>query len=207
MIRTNLKKRIQLSIKIVLFYFIFSLNSYSDNLDLKDKLIVLGSDNAKVKIKVFSSFTCPHCASFHMKILPKIKKEYIDNNKVQLIFIDFPLDAAALNVSKLLHCVDKKNQIKFMDIIYENQSQWTNASKINDINNNIKKIVKNLGITPEQVDQCLINVSIEDKILNGRIEASRKYTINSTPTIVINEEKLKDSVNFKNIKKKIEELI
>jgi len=207
MIRSYLKKRIKFLMKIILFYFIFSLNGYSDNLDINDKLIVLGSDSAKVKIKVFSSFTCPHCASFHMKILPEIKKDYIDNNKVQLIFIDFPLDAAALNASKLLHCVDKKNQISFMDAIYENQNQWTNASDLDGINNNIKKIVKNMGITLKQFDQCLINIDVEDKILNGRIEASKKYSINSTPTIVINEEKFKDSVNFKNIKKKIEELI
>jgi protein-disulfide isomerase len=207
MIKSYLKKRAEFLIKVILFYFILSLNSYSDNLNGENRLIVLGSDSAKVKIKVFSSFTCPHCASFHMKILPKIKKEYIDNNKVQLIFIDFPLDAAALNASKLLHCVDEQNQINFMDAIYEKQSDWANASNLDEVNNNIKKIVKNLGITLDQFDQCLINVNIEDKILNGRIEASKKYSINSTPTIVINEKKLKDSVNFKNIKKKIEELI
>ena len=112
MIRANPKKTIKLLMKIILFYFIFSFNSYSDNLDLKENLIVLGSDDAKIKIKVFSSFTCPHCASFHIKIIPRIKEEYIDNNMVQLIFIDFPLDAAALNASKLLHCVKKKNRIK-----------------------------------------------------------------------------------------------
>lgn len=207
MIKSYLKKRAEFLIKVILFYFILSLNSYSDNLNGGNRLIVLGSDSAKVKIKVFSSFTCPHCASFHMKILPKIKKEYIDNNKVQLIFIDFPLDAAALNASKLLHCVDEQNQINFMDAIYEKQGDWANASNLDEVNNNIKKIVKNLGITLDQFDQCLINVNIEDKILNGRIEASKKYSINSTPTIVINEKKLKDSVNFKNIKKKIEELI
>ena len=83
MIKSYLKKRAEFLIKVILFYFILSLNSYSDNLNVEDRLIVLGSDSAKVKIKVFSSFTCPHCASFHMKILPKIKKEYIDNNKVK----------------------------------------------------------------------------------------------------------------------------
>jgi len=207
MIRFYLKKRAKFLVKIILFYFVFSISGYSDNLNGLDKLVVLGSDNAKVKIKIFSSFTCPHCASFHLKILPQIKKAYIDDNKVQLIFVDFPLDAAALNASKLLHCVDKKNQLNFMDAIYAKQSDWTNASDLDGINNNIKKIVKNMGITLDQFDQCLLNVNIEDKILNGRIEASKKYSINSTPTIIINEKKLKDSVNFKNIKKKIEELI
>jgi protein-disulfide isomerase len=142
-----------------------------------------------------------------MKIIPEIKKEYIDNNKVQLIFIDFPLDVAALNVSKLVHCIDKKKQIDFMDTIYENQSKWTNGSNIEEINNNIKKIVEDMGISSEQFEKCLINEDIEDKILNARIAANKKYSINATPTIVINEKKFEDSVNFKNIKKKIEELI
>ena len=79
--------------------------------------MVLGSDKAIVKIKVFSSLTCPHCANFHIKVVSEIKKKYIDSGKVQLIFIDFPLDQAAFNASKILHCLDKKKQITFLDII------------------------------------------------------------------------------------------
>jgi len=157
--------------------------------------------------KIFSSLTCPHCANFHIKVVPEIKKEYIDTGKVQLIFIDFPLDLAAFNASKLLHCVDQKKQISFLDIVYDTQSNWTNGSNIEDINNNLKKIAKNLGISPEQFDKCLIDEDISDKILNNRIEANQKYSISSTPTIVINEKKLEGSASFKNIKKKIEKLI
>ena len=94
-----------------------------------------------------------------------------------------------------------------MDTIYEKQSQWTNGSTIDDINDNLKKIVKNLGISSSQFDQCLIDEAISDKILDGRIDASKKYSINSTPTIVINEKKLEGSVSFENIKKKIEKII
>jgi protein-disulfide isomerase len=169
--------------------------------------VVLGPDEATVKIKVFSSLTCPHCANFHINVVTKIKKKYIDTGKVQLIFIDFPLDQVAFNASKILHCVDKKKQIEFLDIIYETQATWTNESNINDINKNLKKIVKNLGISSAQFDKCLLDEVISDKILNGRIDASQKYSINATPTIVINEKKLEGSVSFKNIKKKIEKLI
>ena len=58
-----------------------------------------------------------------------------------------------------------------------------------------------------QFDKCLIDQVISDKILTDRIEANKKYSINSTPTIIINEKKLEGSVSFKNIKKKIEKLI
>ena len=207
MIGSNLNIKLFFLIKIILFYLILSIKCYSDNSNASDSLVVLGSDKAIVKIKVFSSLTCPHCANFHIKIVPEIKKEYVDTGKVQLIFIDFPLDQGAFNASKLLHCLDKKKQIAFLDIIYETQTKWTNASNLNDINKNLKKIVKNLGISSVQFDKCLIDEDISDKILNGRIDASRKYSINSTPTIIINEKKLEGSVSFKNIKKKIEKLI
>ena len=203
----NLSNKIFILIKTIFFLFIFSLKSYSDNLKINSDLVTLGEDKAKVKIKIFSSFTCPHCANFHFNIIPQIKKKYVDTGKVQLIFIDFPLDQAAFNVSKLLHCVEKNKQIIFMDNIYKNQNQWTNGSNIEDINKNIKKIVESMGISSTQFDKCLIDEGISDKILNGRIDASKKYTINSTPTIVINEKKLEGSVSFENIKKKIEKLI
>jgi len=170
-------------------------------------LVILGADNAPVKIKVFSSLTCPHCANFHIKIVPKIKKNYVESGKVQLIFIDFPLDQAAFNASKLLHCVDQKKQITFLDTVYENQDKWTAGSNINEINNNLKKIVQILGINSTQFDKCLNDEVISDKILNDRIDGHQKYSINSTPTIIINEKKLEGPVSFKNIKKKIEKLI
>ena len=204
---SNLNTKIFFLIKIILFYFILSLKCYSDNSETNNNLVVLGQDKAIVKIKIFSSLTCPHCANFHIKVVPKIKKEYIDTGKVQLIFIDFPLDQAAFNASKLLHCLDQKKQIIFLDTIYENQDEWTAGSSIDKINNNLRKMVRILGISSTQFDKCLNNEVIEDKILNGRIDGDKKYSINSTPTIIINEKKLEGSVSFKNIKKKIEKLI
>ena len=207
MIKLNLNLKLFLLIKICIIYLIICLESYADDSSAQKNMVVIGSDDAFVKIKVFSSLTCPHCANFHIKVVSEIKKEYIKSGKVQLIFIDFPLDQAAFNASKLLHCLDKKKQITFLDTIYETQNVWTNGSNIDDINNNLKKIVKNLGISSVQFDKCLIDEVISDKILNDRIEANKKYSINSTPTIIINEKKLEGSASFKNIKKKIEKLI
>jgi len=103
--------------------------------------------------------------------------------------------------------VDQNKQITFLDNIYENQDEWTSGVNINEINNNLKKIVKNLGITSVEFNKCLDDGSISDKILNGRIDGNQKYSINSTPTIIINEKKLEGSASFKNIEKKIEKLI
>ena len=207
MTKSNLNIKLFFLIKIILIYLIFSLKSYSDNINTNNNVVVLGLDIAPIKIKIFSSLTCPHCANFHINIVSEIKEKYVETGKVQLIFIDFPLDQAAFNASKLLHCLDKKKQLIFLDTIYKTQNKWTSGSSINDINKNLKKIVNNLGINSTQFDKCLINEVVSDKILSNRIDATKKYSIESTPTIIINEKKFEGSASFKNIEKEIEKLI
>ena len=207
MIKSNLNFKLFFLIKVCIIYLIICLKSYADDPVIQKDIVFIGSHDALVKIKIFSSLTCPHCADFHIKVIPEIKKKYVESGKVQIILIDFPLDQASFNASKLLHCLDQKRRIGFLDTIYETQNEWTNGSDINDINNNLKKIVKNLGISSEQFEKCITDEGISDKILNGRIEANQKYSINSTPTIVINEKKLEGSASFENIKKKIEKII
>ena len=187
--------------KILLIFFLLCFKSYAN------ELIVLGEKNAPVKIKIYSSLTCPHCANFHKNIVPLIEKNYVKSGEVQLIFMDFPLDQASLNASKILHCSNEERQIKLLNKIYEKQSSWASGSSIEQINSNLQKVVENLGINSSEFKKCLNNVVVEDKILNGRIEGQKKYSISSTPTIIINEKKFEGTVNFKNIKKKIEKLI
>jgi len=207
MINSNLNPKLLLLLKLFLIYLLICLKSYADDSGLRNSMVVIGSNNAAVKIKVFSSLTCPHCANFHINVVSEIKKDYVDSGKVQLIFIDFPLDKASFNASKLLHCLDKKKQIIFLDTIYESQSEWTVGSNINEINDNLRKIVKNLGINSSRFDKCLNNEVISNKILESRIDGHQKYSINSTPTIIINEKKFEGSASFENIKEKIEKLI
>ena len=204
MIKLNHRYKFLFLIRIFFISLIFFSHVWAGE---NKSAVSIGSDEAKIKIKIFSSFTCPHCADFHLKVVPEIEKKYVKAGLVQLIFIDFPLDQAAFNVSKLLHCIDKKNQIKFMDSIYKDQIQWTSGSTIEDININLKKIVKIFGVDNGKFEECLVDETVSEKILNGRIDASKKYSINATPTIVINEKKFEDSKNFKSIEEIIEKII
>jgi protein-disulfide isomerase len=207
MIKNKDSSKLLFLVKIFFILFIFSFNPFVGDGKTEEGLIVLGKDNAPVKVKIFSSHTCPHCANFHTKIVPLLEKKYISSGKVQLIFIDFPLDEAALNASKILHCLDAKKQIKFLDYIYEKQSSWTSGSDIKEINKNLEQIVKTFDITSEKFELCLNDKNNEDFILKSRIENQQKYSISATPTIVINEKKFKGSLSFENLEKKIDKLI
>ena len=207
MLRSHFKLNLFFLIKILFIYLSFLLSSYAGELSSQKNLVSIGKDDAPVEIKIYSSLTCPHCADFHINVLPKIKSKYVEAGKVKLILIDFPLDELAFNASKLLHCVDTKDQISYLDTIYETQSEWTSGTSISEINDNLRNIVQNFGVNQEKFDKCLNNQKVEDRILEGRIYGQKRYSIESTPTIVINDKKLNTEASFKNIEKKIEKLI
>ena len=176
-----MKKVNKILIKSLLCWLIFFVQAES-------KIISIGNTEAKVKIKVFSSLTCPACANFHSKIFKQLKLDFIDKNLVKFEHHPFPLDLAALNAEIILRChVDKNKRVELLDKMYQKQRVWAVGSDINKINNEIKKIGLEINLNNEKMNNCLENDKFQDEILNQRIEAQKKYKIESTPTIFINE--------------------
>ena len=173
--------------------------------DTKINLIYEGNKSAKIEIIVFESLTCSHCATFHTEIYPKLKKDFIDKEIVKIIFKSFPLDLAALNASKIAHCNNDGNS-KILHLLYEKQNDWVKGEKIEDLNSNLRKIIKDENIELD-FDKWLDNKLLEDHILEQRIEGVKKYNVNATPTIIINEKKFDKPLTYKNLKKTIEKLI
>ena len=183
---------------VFILIFIFSAQAES-------KILSIGSPDAKVTVKVFSSLTCPHCATFHTSIFNKLKKEYIDEGLVRFEHHAFPLDLAALNAEVVVRCqTDNEKKFKLLEEIYNKQTFWAVGSDINKINDLIKKVGLDFDLTEEKMNACLENSDVQDEILNERIEAQKKYKIESTPTIFVNEKKYSGKVDYKKFKKIIE---
>ena len=200
-------------VKYINFFFICFLTSLfllKGNLNAveTDNNIYIGNKKAKIIIKVFSSLTCPHCADFHKKVFVKLKKEFIDSNLVRFEHHSFPLDLAALNAEKILRCTtDKKKRINILDEIYAKQDKWASGNDINTINSKLSKIAKKYNLNDDTIKKCLVNENLEDQILEIRINASKNYSIKSTPTIFINEKKYNGDHNYDLFKKEIEKLL
>ena len=194
-----------------IFYkaFFFILLTFSVNAE--NKILNIGNTNAEITVKVFSSLTCPHCANFHKNIFKNLKKEYIDKGLVKFEHHSFPLDLAALNAEIIIRChTDNNKKFQLLGEIYKKQSQWAVGSDINVINESIKKIGLDSGLSNNKMDGCLNNEIAQDEILNERIEAQKKYKIQSTPTIYINKKQYKgkkDKHEYKLLKKAIEKLL
>ena len=169
--------------------------------EAESKVISLGKPDAKVTIKVFSSLTCPACANFHSKVFYNLKEDFIDNGLVKFEHHPFPLDIAALNAEIILRCNVENDRIDFLGKIYEKQNLWAVGSDIKKINDSLKKIGLEFNLKNEMMDNCLNNEMAQDEILNERIDAQKKYKVESTPTIFINEKKYKGSISYKEFKK------
>jgi protein-disulfide isomerase len=184
--------------KVLVLFLFFTVQAESKNLSI-------GSPDAKVAIKVFSSLTCPHCANFHEVIFDKLKDEYIDKGLVRFEHHAFPLDLAALNAEIIVSCqTNNDTRFKLLGEFYKKQKSWAIGSDINKINNLIKKIGLNFDLTENKMNECLKNSDAQDEILNQRIEAQKNYKIEATPTIFINEKKYLGKVDYKSFKKVIE---
>lgn len=188
---------------LFLFYFLTSSSLSNEN-----NILNIGNENAKITIKVFSSLTCPHCASFHNKIYSSLKKEYIDTGKVRFEHHGFPLDLAALNAEKILRAVkDNEKSFLLLSEIYKKQDQWAVGSDIKKINQSIKKIALKFGLNEKIIDDSIKNEKIQDQILNERINAQKRYKISSTPTIYVNKKKYEGKHEYKDFKKFLEKLL
>ena len=191
--------------KIIFVLLVMLSSTVSLNAESDVKRIYEGSANAKITILAFESLTCSHCADFHKDIYPRLKKNFIDKGFVKLEYRNFPLDLAAFNAAKAAHCRTNNGE-EILHFLYKNQNDWIKGNSIEDLNNNLEKILssQNFGI---DYKKCINDKNIEDFVLEDRIEGVKKYNVSATPTIIINGEKFEKPLTYKNLEKTLEKLL
>ena len=194
--------------KIFSILFII-LVGFATNLFAEDsqsiKRISVGDKNAKITIIAYESLTCGHCADFHKNVYPSLKKDFIEKGLVRIEFRHFPLDIAAFNASKIGQCNNDGNA-DVLNILFSGQKKWARGKTPEEATKYLKKFLEDEGVTLD-FEKCLADKAIEDYVLNDRIEGVKKFKVNATPTIIINDKKFEKALNYKNLKKYLEKLI
>src|SRR5690349_24465084 len=168
--------------------------------------MALGPADAKVTITEYASMTCPHCAAFNEQVFPKIKSEFIDTGKIRYIFREFPLDIKAAAGSMLSRCIAKGDAPKYFavtDLLFRQQNDWV----VKNTTETLTRIGKQAGMSQQQVETCLKDQALLDKIAADQKYASDVLKVDSTPTFFINGEKIKGETSFEEFQKKIDPLL
>lgn len=168
--------------------------------------MALGPANAAVTITEYASMTCPHCAAFNADVFPKIKSEYIDTGKIRYVFREFPLDIKAAAGSVLSRCIAKDDANKYFavtDLLFKTQADWV----MKNTTESLIRIGKQAGLTQEQIEACLRDQSLLDKLAADQKYAAEVLKVDSTPTFFINGEKIKGETSIEEFEKRINPLL
>ena len=168
--------------------------------------MALGPKDAEVTITEYASMTCPHCAAFNENVFPKIKAAYIDTGKIRYVFREFPLDIKAAAGSMLSRCIAKDDPAKYFavtDLLFKQQADWV----MKNTTETLTRIGKQAGLSQAQVESCLKDQALLDKIVADQKFASDVLKVDSTPTFFINGEKIKGETSFEEFDKRIKALI
>ena len=175
----------------------------SNIIDVSLEELTLGDPNAPITIIEYASMTCSHCADFHNKTYPDLKKNHIDTGEVKFIFREFPLDKLAMATSMLARCVDNEISMAFIEILFKNRDRWISENALNEL----KNFSKQAGLDSNEFDACLNNQQLLDDLIAGKEKAIEDYKINSTPSFIINGEVVSGNKPYSFFKSKIEEIL
>jgi protein-disulfide isomerase len=183
------------------FFPSFAFSDENSNIKYMMRSHFIGSKNAPIKIKEYFSLTCGHCATFHQLTLPKLKEKYIDVGKIQLEFIDYPLDRLAILAAALARTLPNDSYIEAINILLNKQKQWAYSNKPID---ELMSISRLFGISSKDFEKVIENVPLMQEIINKMEKESKQFNIESTPTFIINNEhKITGAVSFKDFEEKL----
>ena len=199
-------KLIKMLLKVITIFFI-TFNTLANDSKISKYTNILGKPNAPNVLIEYASLSCVHCANFHNKKLPSIKKELIDSGKLKYIYVDFPLDLPAMLASMITHCYSEKRYFAVLESLYRNQKKWVTSSDTKEkLFESFHLVLKEYGVTLEKIQECTADTEENkkkwDNILASRLEG-QNLGVNSTPTFFLNGKKLDGNIDLSKIKKLI----
>ncbi len=172
---------------------------------------IIGNPDAPITIVEFSDFQCPFCARFHIQTLPLLLEEYIEQDKVKLVFRDFPIQSIhpnALSASVAAECANDQNKFREMhDTLFENQNNWNNLETI-DALSLFSQYASDIQLDQELFDSCLNSGKHIPEIQND-LNDGRDYGVSGTPGFFVGNDQigfveLKGAQPFESFKKVID---
>ena len=162
--------------------------------------------NGKILIVEYGDFKCPYCKKVEKNVMPTIKKDYIDTNKVEYQFINAGfLGKDSIVGSRAGNAVQKvapNEYLTFQRNVLSNQKdedkKWLTEQFLD---NEIDK----LDITTQQKSDIKKQYKTKNSDAWKKAEEQKKMTednnIDTVPTVFINGKKVKDPYEVEEWKK------
>lgn len=157
--------------------------------------IAMGDAAAPVTVVEYASFTCPHCASFHVNTWPRFKEAYVDTGKVRFILREVYFDKYGLWASMTARCGGEAGFYPMAEQFLKRQQVWTKVPE-DQIPTEIKKIGRLNGLSDAQFNECLADSDYAKTLIDSYKSNATADDVTSTPTFMINGEKVSGNLPF-----------
>lgn len=165
--------------------------------------MVQGAEDAPVTLIEYASYTCPHCANFHSDAYKQLKADFIDTGKVKFIYREVYFDRFGLWASMVARCGGQEKFFGITDLIFKGQREWTQAGGPAEIVEELKKIGRLAGIENDQLEACMQDATQAQTLVSWYQENATRDEVNSTPSFLLNGEKMSNQP-YEDMKKLIE---
>jgi len=167
----------------------------------------MGNPDAPVVVIEYASLTCPHCARFHVDVLPQVKAKYIDAGTVKFVYRDFPLDRVALQAAQVARCLPPDRYFGLLDVLFRQQEQWTAGRDPSAMIERVKQYAALAGLPRERAAACAEDAEQQAKLVAGAQAGEKQYGVNSTPTLVVNGKRHVGGTGFEELDRALAEAL
>lgn len=190
------------------FVFISKRNNSTSNISDGEGIVsqnLMGAGNKGVVLVEYGDFQCPACAAY-FPIIKQLKSDFGDDITFQ--FRHFPLVSIhqnAMAAHRAAEAAAKQDKFWEMhDLLYERQNVWVNTPNPTAI---FEVYAAELGLDMEQYLQDYSSSLVND-IINADVRSAQALGATSTPTFVLNDERLAELPNsYDDFKSLIEDAI
>jgi len=154
-----------------------------------DSARIRGNPAAKVWMIIASDFQCPYCKMWHDSADMTIRREYIDNGKVRLAFINYPIGTHQNAVPAAEHAMCAAAQNKFWemhDALFGAQERWVPQPNPAAV---FEELARGAG-----VDVAALRACVSSHKMRPLIEADHEKAVNAgvraTPSFFIGNQLL-----------------
>ncbi len=163
---------------------------------------ILGPEDAKVTIIEYSDFECPACRAYQSLVKKVIASSTIP---VRLVYRHFPLSqhTQAKLAARVTEAAALQGKFFEMhDIIFDNQSLWTNRSNARDL---FMTYGQRIGLNVDKLNTDTDSVSVK-RIVDDAISSGIDIGIRWTPTFFVNGKLLENNPqSYEEFKRVVEE--
>lgn len=138
----------------------------------------IGKKEAPVKLFVFSSFSCPHCKTFHDEKEPLIIEKYVDKGKANLTFIELARDAKGMEANKIARCLPPEDYQSFVSDIFSSKEWRTDGTFF-------QNLAFKYGMDQGAFEDCLKDGVLDKTIQEQQKNMLRLYRVSKLPSVVV----------------------